>query len=178
MPSYAGIGSRDTPVDIQSRMRAIASALAKLGWVLHSGGAGGADLAFEQGCDEKQGKKKIYLPWKRFNGSTSNLYPPETKAFEIAAKFHPKWKYLDASSRNFMARNSYQVLGDNLDETTKVNLVICWTPNGKMVGGTSQAMRIAKAYDIPIINLANSNDKDDQETIKQILLLALDKEAK
>ena len=47
-----------------------------------------------------------------------------------------------------MARNSYQVLGKNLD--TPCNFIICYHQNS---GGTMQAVRIAKHYQIPVYNL-------------------------
>lgn len=50
------------------------------------------------------------------------------------------------------ARNCYQVLGADL--RTPTQFVICWTPRGSGEGGTGQALRIAKAYNIPIFDLA------------------------
>ena len=46
--AYAGVGSRETPLLVQQRMTKIAAQLSKLGYVLYSGGAEGADSAFEQ----------------------------------------------------------------------------------------------------------------------------------
>jgi hypothetical protein len=34
-----------------------------------------------------------------------------------------------------------------------VKFVLCWTPGGKDVGGTAQALRIARHYDIYVCNL-------------------------
>lgn len=50
MKYYTGIGSRETPEDIQSWMKAFAIRMQKHGYTLRSGGAGGADSAFEHGC--------------------------------------------------------------------------------------------------------------------------------
>lgn len=63
---YAGVGSRETPEDVLQLMRQFAIKLANLGWVLRSGGAPGADSAFEAGCKEVQGRMSIFLPWKGF----------------------------------------------------------------------------------------------------------------
>lgn len=49
-------------------------------------------------------------------------------------------------------RNVCQILGADLH--TPVQMVICWTKGGKLVGGTAQALRIARANNIPIFNLA------------------------
>ena len=62
--SYAGIGSRKTPVHILSKMRRVAERLEVRGYTLRSGGADGADTAFEEGCK----RKEIFLPQPGFNG--------------------------------------------------------------------------------------------------------------
>ena len=55
-----------------------------------------------------------------------------------------------------MSRNSYQVLGDSLDNPS--SFLVCWTSDGKMSGGTAQAMRIATDFRVPIYNLYHEND--------------------
>ena len=150
-PAYAGIGSRHTPFDICRRMTEIASFLERMGYVLRSGGAVGSDLAFEAGISDPA-NKEIYLPWKGFNTSTSCLYGVDEAALEMAARFHPAWDDCSTGARELHARNCYQVLGRDLSTPSK--FLICWTKGGKMVGGTSQAMRIAVSRKIPIFNLA------------------------
>lgn len=44
---WTGIGSRETPLALLSKMTEVAEFLGKAGYVLHSGGAIGADMAFE-----------------------------------------------------------------------------------------------------------------------------------
>jgi hypothetical protein len=51
-----------------------------------------------------------------------------------------------------MARNCYQVLGQNLD--TPVDFIVCYTPD-EYKGGTSQALRIARDLNIPYYNIKN-----------------------
>ena len=51
------------------------------------------------------------------------------------------------------ARNCYQVLGEHLNDPVK--MVICWTPRGSGSGGTGQAIRLARAYKIPVFDLGN-----------------------
>ena len=60
---FAGIGSRSTPDHVLQAMRKVAHRLAEMGYTLLSGGAAGADSAFEEGCF---GRKEIYLPWTGF----------------------------------------------------------------------------------------------------------------
>lgn len=156
---YAGIGSRSAPQDTLSFFEALAVALADEKYILRSGGAEGADSAFEFGaisCDAE-----IYLPGKSFNGryADGQTYFDCTKlhnwseAISIAKHYHPAPHNLSAYALKLMARNSYQVLG--LDLETPSNFLVCWTPNGKEIGGTSQAIRIAKDHGIKIFNFGN-----------------------
>ena len=168
---YAGIGSRNTPDQQRSRMADIAAGLAKQGWLLRSGAAPGADTAFEWGCDQVDGAKEIYLPWNNFarhsNGMT--ITPEQWEAAQyLASLFHPAWAKCSPAARQLHARNGFQILGPDLNDP--VNMVICWTPEGKMVGGTSQAMRIAQHFQIPILNLAMLSDNAFMETYERLVV--------
>lgn len=167
---YAGIGARSTPPDVLEKMRKAAKAMAGMGFVLRSGGARGADTAFYEGVCEKTdpaGHAEIFLPYDGFNGhrydGTVFIGPPNKEARLLASKFHPNWPVLGCRGRDFMARNAYQVLGYDLDRPC--DFILCWTPNGKVVGGTGQALRMAKEYDIPVINFGNSSDDDISDFI-------------
>lgn len=155
---YAGIGSRKTPEFVLGLMSQMASHLANKGYTLRSGGADGADLAFELGCDRARGQKEIYLPWKGFNDSNSELVVSSQKAFELAEKYHPYWHNLKQGGRKLQARNVHQILGLNFDEP--VDFVICYTEKGKRSGGTGQALRIAEAKNINIFDCGLYNDLD------------------
>lgn len=147
---YAGIGSRETPEEIINLMKMMAKHLAKCGITLRSGAAQGADSAFEEGCDEVGGPKEIYLPWKGFQNSKSNLIVSHPKAFEYVKEFHPGSHYLSQGAMKLQARNSHQVLGQDLE--TPSNFIICYTKKGKGSGGTGQALRLAKEFKIPIFD--------------------------
>lgn len=143
---YTGIGSRKTPQEFLNLFTRIAKYLSTKDYILRSGGADGADLAFERGAINKE----IYLPWKGFEGNSSNLIVEDEKAFEIAAKYHPRWNYLSQGARRLQARNSHQILGWDLNSPS--DFVICWTKGGKCNGGTGQALRLAKDYNIPVFD--------------------------
>lgn len=160
---YAGIGSRKTPTDVIIKMETVGKACASMGMILRSGGAEGADEAFERGCDLLGGTKEIFLPFKGFRRNPSDLYGTTKAARDIARQFHPAWSRLSNTGWDFMGRNSYQVLGPNLD--TPSAFIVCWTPSGKVTGGTGQAMRIAKAYNIPILNFGNMSDDEISDKI-------------
>ena len=155
MYAYTGVGSRETPTVMLGVMFSTARVLARERYILRSGGAGGADLAFEKGCGDI-GKKDIYLPWPKFNGSESGLFTPSATAFRIAEEFHPAWDRLSNAARKLMARNTHQVLGYDCQHPSK--LLICWTKDGGPTGGTGQAIRIANHYGIPVFNLYNTED--------------------
>jgi hypothetical protein len=154
---YAGIGSRETPADILKLMQDLAEKLARSNCILRSGGADGADTAFEQGCDLANGQKEIYLPWRGFNNNKSQLFDPSNTAYKIASETHPGFTYLKSPAKLLMARNTHQILGEYCD--TPVDLILCWTPDGattktsSKTGGTGQALRLAAKYNIPIYNL-------------------------
>lgn len=153
---YTGIGSRNCPENTIEIMIKTATWLAKKGYVLRSGKAKGSDEAFEKGCDIAKGKKEIYLPWKNFNGSNSTLIVKDIKAFEIARKYHPYFDSLSQGAQRLQARNSHQVLGQDLNTLSK--FILCYTPNGDGSGGTGQAIRIAKDYNIPIFDFGKYKD--------------------
>lgn len=148
---YAGIGSRKTPQDVQEMMTAAAALLSEHDLILRSGGADGADTAFELGADPK--KKEIYLPWKGFNQNPSNIYGVSDEALHVASFFHPNWNNLKTSVRILMGRNSHQVLGPFLKHP--VLFVLCWTPNGDGSGGTGQAISLAEANQIPVFDMGS-----------------------
>ena len=164
---YTGIGSRETPEDILTSMRLMAKFMATDGHTLRSGGASGADTAFEHGCDEGAGLKEIYLPRKWYNRNESPLFDITLESRKLASKFHPNWSNLGDVGRFFMARNAYQVLGQDLK--TPTDFIVCWTPGGKLVGGTGQALRMANHYRIPIFNLGSMSRDDVSNEITLIL---------
>ena len=162
---YAGIGARETPSEILTVMESISLNLGNAGWKLRSGGAIGADSAFQCGIKDLpklKEKQEIYLPWNNFNYNLAcddiGVYVPThhqfMKAEPLTRKYHSYYDRLTSKARNLMIRNAFQLLGINLDNP--VAMVICYTENGKIKGGTGQALRISKDYNIPIYNLGNS----------------------
>jgi len=149
---YTGIGSRKTPKNIQRVFTELAHYLEELGYTLRSGAANGADSAFEAGVISDD-NKQIFLPWRGFNGSTSQLYQVDDIALNYAGEIHPDWMRCSDAAKKLHARNVYQVMGK--DYKTFSEFVICWTPNGNPVGGTATAINLAKTYKIPVLNLGN-----------------------
>lgn len=155
-PTYAGIGSRETPADIQRLMTAIAFGLAERDFILRSGGARGADSAFEDGAGLS---KEILLPWKGYENNPSPLFKVPKEALTLARTLHPLWDDLTDGARKMHARNCCQILGETLDRP--VSFVVCWTPDGlsnekdrtRKSGGTATAIVLASRRNIPVYNL-------------------------
>lgn len=166
---FTGIGSRQTPPEILEKMKAIAKFLSERGYTLRSGGADGADSAFEQGAT----KKEIFLPWNNYNGrKVDNISffsdPLYDKHFNLAASIHPAWEKCSPGAKKMHARNTQQILGKDLD--TPCDFVVCWTKDGKLVGGTSTAIRLAMSYNIPVFNLGAPEGLQDFRTFCKTLI--------
>jgi hypothetical protein len=177
-----GIGSRGTPESIQQFMSWCGYQIAEKGWVLRSGGAAGADKAFEYGIStwdkESKGTKKlresmeIFLPWKGYENAPDDTeheykYKKEldVKAEEIAKRIHPAWHNCSYGAKKMHTRNIYQLLGYSLE--LQSDYVMCWTPDGKDVGGTRTVITLARELGIPVLNFFY---KEDIEKATELLV--------
>lgn len=164
---YTGIGSRETPKETLNLMIEFAYRLSKNGYILRSGGTNGTDKAFERGCDKANGLKQIYIPWDGFNKYYHNnndiILCQNTKIYNksklIIQDIHPNFNNLTKGALKLHIRNVFQVLGDKLNKKSK--FIICWTPNAKLIGGTSIAIKIALKNNIKIYNLASKKDESE-----------------
>src|SRR3569833_2811219 len=128
--AYAGVGSQETPTHIQVIMRHVGAYLASEGWTLRSGGANGADTAFEQGVNDfytttttnepigpwpLMPLKEIYLPWVGFNNNPSQLHPRNhpfsQQEMDLSAQLHPAWDKCSPSAKLMHQRNLRQMVG-------------------------------------------------------------------
>lgn len=135
---YAGIGSRSTPPPVQVSMTQIACQLENKRYVLRSGGAKGADQAFESGVKYSQ-FKQIFLA----SDATSD-------SIILASSFHPAWNNCNQYARQLHGRNAMIILGPDLK--SPVDFVLFWSLD-ETKGGTSMGIQIAKVYGIPTYNL-------------------------
>jgi len=168
--TFAGIGSRSTPLGILEAMKDIAGICIMQRYTLNSGGADGADAVFEEAYDLFNVPMNIFLPWPKFNNNFSNYTRPKPKAYEIAAEIHPAWQFLKPQGQALIARNMHQILGWDLK--SPVEFVVCWTPDGLehyenysvRSGGTGAAIALASHNNIPVFNLCNDGRQDDLVT--------------
>jgi hypothetical protein len=121
-------------------MTKLAKKLAIEGWILRSGGAIGADYAFECGATLVNAPKEIFL------ASDANK-----ASLEMAGAIHPAWHRCSDYVKKLHARNCFQVLGRDLK--TPSSFLVCWTLDGADVGGTRTAIVLARNNRIEVINL-------------------------
>ena len=165
--NYAGIGSRQTPKEILELMEKIGYKLAHMGWTLQTGACKGADQSFAHGALKSKIDLCVLLclPWDSYErhwvdyaGSLGAIKKvldnTDKEAFEAVDKYHPVPEKLSQGARRLHARN-HLIMDD-------VKFVICWTPDGKITGGTGQALREAIDRGIPIRNLG------DPDTLKRV----------
>jgi len=155
MKYYAGIGSRSTPPHILEYMTKAAGHLEKMGYILRSGGAEGADKAFENGVKDFL-NKEILRP--KHSNSSAEL---------LASTIHPMWSACNEYARGLHGRNCQIILGKNLD--TPVEFVICWTLDGIQRGGTRTGLVLASQRGIPTFNLANPDEIEQFGALLKIL---------
>ena len=158
MKFFCGVGSRETPQFIQELFTWIAQELTNSGYILRSGGAPGADMAFEKGASKKQ----IWLPWLGFNGNDSSYVYSKELTIDIVQLVINKqhWDRLSEAGKKLHCRNVHQVLGNLIDEPIS-DFVICWTKNAEIVGGTATAIKLANKFDIPVFNFGKCKDHED-----------------
>lgn len=154
---YAGIGARATPLEFLDKMTHYAGILEDLGYILRSGGAQGADQAFEDGVKNKE-NLEIFTPKMLENTQKYDNF------YEIAAKYalcddniFKKWKLY---VQKLFARNMMIILGPGNNE--KVDFVACWSPVDDYAdasGGTPHGIRCALDHEIPVFNFYHREDE-------------------
>ena len=151
MKYYTGVGSRSTPKEYLEVIKEVAKALGELGYCLRSGGADGADKAFEEGCDDVRAQKRIYIPWNTFNGYDDKAHKfvkvtgDSEEGEAIAREIHPAWENLKQGGKRLHIRNTNQVLGDDLHTPSKFLIFYAKEDRqGNVSGGTRTAVELAK----------------------------------
>lgn len=174
---YAGIGSRETPKEVLEYMEELAIRLEKQGYILRSGGAGGADTAFEKGVSEPD-MKEIYLPWSGFGYIEKKYHNPdkgyyalqnlglEEEAKTIAGRLHPAWGACSRGAKSLHSRNIHQILGQDLKSPSKFVIAYAVVDNnGRAKGGTAMAISLADMRGIPVYNLYIDGVKEKLEEL-------------
>ena len=115
------------------------------------------------GMAEAGGDKRIDLPKAGFRGhrpdGTRVLVGGGAWAQALGRRHHPAWDRLGGYVKLLMARNTHQVLGDEDAQAPSI-VVIGWTPGGSGGRGIGQAYRLARAYGVPVVDLARGGRFD------------------
>ena len=173
--AYAGVGSRDTPRDVLAGMADVAQILGNVGFALSTGGAHGADKAFEAGALRTDAPVTVHTPWPGYNGYRPGRDPESDidvvhprpgdavrgqSFLHLARKHHPAWDRCRCGARALFLRNVSILAGALDDDGTvlPVCAVIAWNPNGsahgREAGGTGHTLRVAAELGIPVVNLS------------------------
>ncbi len=170
MICYSGVGARKTPGPVLDLMFQIGLSAARKGLRLRSGGADGADLAFEEGAASAclGAAWEVYIPWPGYNNidasaegfhvlKSSHVERNLTLLVESGAMSRSHRNSLSSGAAALHARNCHVVLG--IDLASPSSFLVCWTPGGEDTGGTGTAIRLARHYEIPVYNLFSERDR-------------------
>ena len=173
--AYAGIGSRRTPDAVLDAMADLAETLGRLGCALSTGGAHGADQAFETGALRTDAPITVHAPWPGYNGYQPGREPESdidvrvpgpTDAVggepyaDLARRHHPAWERCGRGARALFVRNVAILAGALGDDGNPLPVlaVVAYTPNGlpagRYAGGTGHSLRIAAELGIPAVNVS------------------------
>lgn len=162
---WAGVGSRETPVDILKVMIRLGRTLTDMGYVLTSGDAFGADRAFYFGAAQsgrfKEVGAKIYVINNGFRGRhTDNDVFIDVSQFKDMKETYEKMAEearggfygLNEFGKALHSRNVLQVHGPDLDQTISGMFLYSKSIGKKKIsGGTNTAYQLALKANVPII---------------------------
>lgn len=188
MVAYSGIGSRETPVEVLGIMEDAAYRLARMGFVLRSGKAAGADAAFQRGAQKYHAESpnrspssiaEIYIPWRGFKGGDDliDLYDINLDAvdrqfpehaemrWEWVKEVHGGWERLSQGARKLHERNVHQLFGADLgnaylNQSKFVLYYALETKKGDPKGGTATCVNLAKKQGIRTLNLLHEKNHE------------------
>ncbi|MCY4029660.1 MAG: hypothetical protein OXH75_25515 [Acidobacteria bacterium] len=173
--AYAGIGSRRTPDALLAAMADLAETLGGAGCVMSTGGADGADRAFETGALRTEAPVTVHAPWSGYNGyrpgreadSDIDVRVPDpgetvrgSSYMDLARRHHPAWERCGRGARALFVRNVAILAGavGEDGDAAPVLAVVAYTPNGlatgRDAGGTGHGLRVARELGIPAVNVS------------------------
>lgn len=148
-------------------MAQLAGRLGQAGWTLRSGRALGADSAFEPGARAVRGSCEIFLPNKHNYMTMAQItrehpepgdqtrYIDEVEGSVLGCKIiarllHPNGMYLDPYALELHARNTYEIIGQNLN--SPVQFVACWTEGGRVKVALVRLYVLPRCLIFPILD--------------------------
>ncbi len=160
---YTGIGASETPTSALPTLNKLGFFLAVRGLVLRSGGAAGADSAFEAGA--RAGLAAVAERTGRPAPDQLEIFRPEDVQpwclEELVNHLDPgvRLATMRPFVRGLLARDMQQVLGR--DGKRPSLFVLYWTQTldgtDRRAGGTRYAVRCAQAHGIPTLNVLDTD---------------------
>lgn len=160
---FTGVGSRQTPVKVLHLMVRLGRTATDLGYKLRSGDAPGSDRAFYYGAKLSKNYKEclpeIYIVEDGFRGRRTDgeefydvsSFSNKDKARELAKETRGNFHGLKELGIELHTRNTYQVLGKDLDNVSDIIFSYCKLDrNNKPTGGTATAIKLANKVGVPI----------------------------
>lgn len=164
--AYAGIGSRLISEEERQTMYYLGGELRRRGWTLYSGNAPGSDQAFQTGAllvdQTTRVPARIFLPragfeqsrWDYERFAEAHLVCGDDPECQASLALHPNQEALKVTAtRRLLARN-YRIIHGHA-EWPRVRFVVCCADPvpGGVKGGTGQAVRVALAAGVPVVNI-------------------------
>ena len=157
------IGTRSLSAGWKQLIVEFSRGMAEAEWMIRSGAAEGCDQAWTEGFTHRASSVSLYLPWPTFNksywfGSGYRIqHNPTEEGARIARDSISYWDSLKQGAKKLYARNSHIILGPDCRKPS--DLVVAYTTTGDDRGGTGQAIRIARAKQIPVLNIHWPSDQ-------------------
>lgn len=161
LPKTAVItGNPKAPEQLKPLIAEVANMLRHHGFIIRASSMDGFDRMVLDTVPDAE----IHSPWKNFNqtqNEASNFNSEECK--EFAKRYLPEWSNIKDSIQAFYSKNVRLVLGKYLKQPCQI--VIIWSEDGcegpttrtPQSGQAGHISAIAKAMNIPVINLYNPN---------------------
>lgn len=171
---WTGIGSREVSDEIATLQIAIGENMAKRGYILLSGGAGGSDENFLKGvCNVDATLAEVWWPWHNFrmdeidfdtSGVTYEV--PSKYMSQVAAVYYeesgimPWFGNMKQGAQKLHGRNYNQIFSGQSTPASRV--VIYAAPEnakGEIKGGTRSGVLIARNEGVPTYNITIPEQK-------------------
>lgn len=151
---YSGVGARETPDNILRAMGLVSSELAKRNWHLRSGGARGADSAFEEKAGNNYTSYRVAdgFPYRGIPIVSFSDFSPTEDEIAFTKSHYKSYNYKSDYIKGLQIRNGRILRGLGPDYLHS-KFVVCWTEGGKDIGGTGVTIRMAHTLNIPVFNL-------------------------
>jgi predicted NAD-dependent protein-ADP-ribosyltransferase YbiA (DUF1768 family) len=163
--AYGAVGSRSLPRNhpLARLAEGTAARLERLGYVQYSGGADGADRAFERGVSKSTNKIVFRPEYDRDKQLPAGYMvidgPKAREARSIAMAVTSDFTKLDQWGQDLHTRNAFQVLGPDLKRPVEFLLAIPKAEPPERVRGTRATMAMAAANGIEVIDLTNRDQR-------------------